>query len=651
MAKVKYTHIVDRLTTSSEMTQYILAATKVLGKKFSDTSVSFEATDKAYCSVKHRGTWGRAPRPAYDIVVGTHLSIKHIFNATPRSSIDPKNLKQTLFTMRNTQQYLLLHECGHVKYTAMKSSHDWLTILQDKGYNLFAFIFSQLSNIIEDIVLEEGIASQFSWTERVIRKGQKDLFPDSCGEEFADGMNDSVESLLQYLLLICRIGKKNIPVEHTVYATNSKEISKTLVHALKQRKSVARLEVVLSFAWEIYCLYNEDEYKYNLSDALAGKDKAWIDSLPKLPTPEDAPKDPIAPGHTSSSKKELDPFVEDGVEEADGSGGVSDDVKEDAGESTEESAGDAPDEIDGGEASLGGGGKGASPFISEETIIKQTATDAPIINFPHKVVELRDHLSHYDDAYEEILKDYSKYSSIIQQCVKEIKKLKATNYTRPMRGQRHGELDMRRAMNPKSNPIKVFKKRRAPQPEADLFISLLVDNSGSMCGKKTVTAYEATLVFAYVCYLLKIPFEIHGFTEGRRQAVTQHVMGPKDKFQDRINDILLFKGTGYVKGCTCDHFAGNVDEANIDYVYNNLDKYKQKDKLLIVISDGATCGSKRTLGDLTNHINKSIATWGIGIYSSEVEDLYTNSWSINNDNDLNKLPSFMARLVAESVFK
>ena len=123
------------------------------------------------------------------------------------------------------------------------------------------------------------------------------------------------------------------------------------------------------------------------------------------------------------------------------------------------------------------------------------------------------------------------------------------------------------------------------------------------------------------------------------------------RFEDSFDDAKDFLGiTDYdVYGHYIDddnlqglQFCGNEDEVNLYYIWKEFQRNKHKDKLIIVISDGETCGSSDTLRKLVKEIEASgISIMGLGIQSRAVASLYTNYKLFDTKESLDGLPEFL----------
>jgi hypothetical protein len=159
---------------------------------------------------------------------------------------------------------------------------------------------------------------------------------------------------------------------------------------------------------------------------------------------------------------------------------------------------------------------------------------------------------------------------------------------------------------------------------------------------------------------LEIPWEAHSFTDGTAfgdrhddiasYAKISYVLKRLDQTWDNAkkwfgvaNSALL--GTYARLG---DVFQSNYDEVNLHHIYERFKLCGHRDRLLIVMSDGATCGSTQTLTDLVKQItDEGTLVLGLGICNRNVEEIYPNHVTFTKMEDLAKLPEFFADMIVK----
>ena len=124
---------------------------------------------------------------------------------------------------------------------------------------------------------------------------------------------------------------------------------------------------------------------------------------------------------------------------------------------------------------------------------------------------------------------------------------------------------------------KIFNKRKDPGSKRDCEVFLLVDQSGSMYGSKISRARETAIIFAEALMQMGIPHYVMGFTadEGPTDALHLHYVTWNSTKQQHTS----------LAGMRA--IADNFDSYSIRYAGETLEKRAARNKLLVVISDGA----------------------------------------------------------------
>lgn len=212
----------------------------------------------------------------------------------------------------------------------------------------------------------------------------------------------------------------------------------------------------------------------------------------------------------------------------------------------------------------------------------------------------------------------------------------------------------------KPNSYRWFKTKELPSEVADLAVKIYVDLSGSMLGGKEVMARNALAVVSEAMSSAEIPFAIYGFTaysswnsllaSYNRHVVTIEMKSFSDRFSKSKNNILFMD---YDRDTSIPRYHYNVDETNLYFGYKTfLHQRNETDKLIIVISDGETCGSGTTLKKVIQEAtDNGIEVYGIGIKSYAVEHIYKNYMLIDSDDDLNNFPKTLNEFIKNKFIK
>lgn len=199
---------------------------------------------------------------------------------------------------------------------------------------------------------------------------------------------------------------------------------------------------------------------------------------------------------------------------------------------------------------------------------------------------------------------------------------------------------------------KVFTEKRDKNDEAELAVLLVVDESGSMENyERDIEARRASIALAEVCQALNIPFATVGFTADFHGNTAIH------------NHYVLFeKGLKEQKSqlANIQHKEDNRDGMSIQYAGEYLLKQPQKDKIMIVISDGLPAHGYDDYGgveatDDVKMIVKNLEKRGmtiigvaIGDESEYHHDMYKSAITIN---DLSQLPKKLMKIIQKNIIK
>lgn len=177
------------------------------------------------------------------------------------------------------------------------------------------------------------------------------------------------------------------------------------------------------------------------------------------------------------------------------------------------------------------------------------------------------------------------------------------------------------------NDGKYFSRINEPDGKLRIAFSILVDNSGSMYGKKTEIARKATILIENTLRKLNVPFMIAGHTEYSGECTIY----PYCDFDsnDGMDRYRLY-------GIQAE--SGNIDGAAITYMGDKLLKRPEEIKILIVISDGLPAGSSfyshisndDTKLAVENYRKKGVKVFGAVVDCFElVSNIYGSEYSFD----------------------
>lgn len=181
-------------------------------------------------------------------------------------------------------------------------------------------------------------------------------------------------------------------------------------------------------------------------------------------------------------------------------------------------------------------------------------------------------------------------------------------------------------------------KRKIESKLLDVAITVLVDCSGSMNGRKHFQSVLASqLLNETLSNALHIPVAIEGFSDTRNTPV----MWVVKEFDKKVSDEQLTESFSKIEG----FMNGNPDGDSIVWSYDRLVKRKEKKKVMIVLSDGSPAssirsGSGRGLVTYTKKVVEEIQKegivdiYGIGIMDNSVQHYYKHNTVLNDASEL-----------------
>lgn len=177
-------------------------------------------------------------------------------------------------------------------------------------------------------------------------------------------------------------------------------------------------------------------------------------------------------------------------------------------------------------------------------------------------------------------------------------------------------------------------KQKIVNKQLDMAVQILVDASGSMCGRKYDYASASAIILNKVLgNALQIPVEIIAFTD----EPDNHKLFIIKDFDGKVGDTHVANSFSSVSNYLWD----NVDGESLVYGYTRINKRKEKRKLMIVLSDGAPCGGHHR-GDIntyTRNVIKNIENSkteliGVGLCYRGVGKYYKRNAVIDNAQDI-----------------
>ena len=196
---------------------------------------------------------------------------------------------------------------------------------------------------------------------------------------------------------------------------------------------------------------------------------------------------------------------------------------------------------------------------------------------------------------------------------------------------------------------KVFMQNKLPNDKPLLAASVLIDQSGSMCGTKIYKATVAAMMLEDFCRNLNIPCSVTGHCTS---ASTVNIYDYID-FGERNPNAKERLAAISCGGCNRDGYA-------IRYVANKLAKRSEETKLLFIVSDGlpnhSNYGTHELIADLADmnkrNRNKGIIIVPICIEKSCLKELsFIYGSSLVDATDLQKFPVKLNTILARELKK
>lgn len=522
------------------------------------------------------------------------------------------------------------HELFHVLYTPFQYCQQ-ITSSCKPEFRSFAH---QVSNILEDITIEGTGMNRYPYSIQYLELLTECFRQPSQIEMVTKAITDEPTNpgtMLAYLLHFCRETDMSQFPEYKLWNDNKEFIEWGAYKCINTIDPYLRTRRQMAFALELCKILDMKEPS---KDNLENPDTESISN--------EANSTSIQSSSGSIGSRAVEPMKN--LTNTASSGPRSSTNPQDTDEDIK-----APSQLKEQKASRGGSeGAGEDPANADLTKagITMLANDDPVSNYSHYADRLNKYVKtiQYLPEYNKVVREYDKQ---IRNVVAIIRKMLSQNNAGWSKFKMKGQFDV--STTYKKDNYKFFKKKNAPAPTADLVFEILVDNSGSMHGSKAKLAGKALIIFCEALDRLHIPFSVDVFTEGR-SAITISLKDYNETYAKTKTNMTLFTQQFDVdKLCT---WSGNIDEINLQYVSYDLLQRKEADKVLLVISDGATCGSWKTLKQVASNIEKqNVTVLGIGIFDNNVENIYSKHIVLREQKDLEGLGAFLNKYLIGKIFK
>jgi len=521
---------------------------------------------------------------------------------------------------------LVYHELGHDVYTDMKS-----TEISEYPKVEYRGFMHNMFNILEDVVIEFCMAVLFK-KEFAYDVNPKVYFDFIIERMFkpqgATYEDDKTQvGFMNYLLLFLRIGEKNIKNNCAIFDKYRKDLTPLLNDVLCEPNGTKRVHnTVVLCEWIIENIKEFDwtmpeppEYEKvsgkTASSPIPGAKEGFpvIGRTEGADSTEEEGSDEKEPEEEEEEPKEEEPEKEEEEDDEEEEAKVEKEIDE-----------DIYDEV-------------FNDFLHDYD--EHEWVDAKE-EYEVKKPEVIDQIDEIINENSGMIREVSDYLTLFKGRIK------------PMRteGMTSGRLAVRRAIRDEINggcSTRLFQRKLARGKDADLTIMLVTDNSGSMSGLKSEICSKACIILSQACEWSHIPFEVNAFTktsdswDGISFTITEK--GMNDTLET-CKPFLAINSSEMIGSLRSDRriptFAGNSEEVNLYYIWQRFKKVKHKTKLMFVLCDGATTGSRDSLRKVVNGMESedNIIVIGIGILDSCVLNIYNNAKVFRTmeelDNDL-----------------
>lgn len=525
---------------------------------------------------------------------------------------------------------LFYHEMGHVCFSAFNIDKVLAPVPDEDKY-----LVQQLWNILEDPLVEGEIMKLAKKSKIYFAYLKEKLFSTTLDDYEDDG---TCANFLNYLLLALRFGVKAIKNDNEFFDNHKEKIQEYVQKYYAEKNGEKRNPIAVEF------------YEYLKSKGMDFKmemPEGEVSSVPcskggGAPAPSGTSGSEVPKGFMPGAGKEKGK----GDEDEDGSGGSGkgkdeDDESKDSDVDMDTTAGDYDIPTKEG-------------FESYDTLASDLST--------HEFAKVDDIFSPGEKVLTECSDYYSesvnKFTSTIAGVMDKIDAIQSINVVRQMSGFQSGRFSVKSYVRG-ADILKCFSRPSGPELDPDLTFYLLVDQSGSMGGDKSRICTQALIMLYESLARLDIPFELSCFTNTGDHSGTHcltYVIKDFDDDAELRKKFVPFCDDRFASAisegrCSTEGypvFYGNYDEVNVAFVGQKLLSRLNKNKVLIVLSDGQTCGSMDRLIERIKALEeKNVLCLGIGIEDHTVEKIYDKNVVFNSTAQLEALPEFLGNFLAD----
>ena len=218
--------------------------------------------------------------------------------------------------------------------------------------------------------------------------------------------------------------------------------------------------------------------------------------------------------------------------------------------------------------------------------------------------------------------------------------LKAVSRVRNIGGMDYGKLNPRSYVDLVARHATNVFMKRYNGISLDVAVSILVDQSGSMCGNRIRNARKACIAIAEALNSINVKFEILGHTTGDviRMAKSEKYLPVRREYL-KMNEFKSFdENYNAVKTrlAQIKAYCNNVDGEALELTAIRNANQRAKRHIVIVLSDGAPACATGCWNALENHLKEVVQEirktgmecYSIGIDTNAPEEFYGKEYSI-----------------------
>ena len=292
----------------------------------------------------------------------------------------------------------------------------------------------------------------------------------------------------------------------------------------------------------------------------------------------------------------------------------------------------------------GAGGEGAaSKYKGNNGIFEALDTlnaefESSVYKF--KVKDVRTTDPNLQTGYEKIC---SKVKLLNRDLIKKIRDIKTYNTGGKNPGTNAGRLDRKAMYRYKYDP-NVFYNNTYKQLESDLAFGIILDESGSMSGKGISDGKVTMIVLHETLKALGINHSIIGHTS---RGGEYHC--DIERYQSFREDKSYTVCKNYALAGIAAH-ACNCDSGALYYMEKAMDRVQNKDKIVLIFSDGypTACTSTDLVNQVHNMEKKGIKVIGIGIDFPSISKYYSE---YANGRNLQDMLNIVTNILQEYILK